>query len=354
MERKRIAFFQEDLGAGGIQKSLFNLLQNLDYDRVSAELFLFEEGCFFEGGLPKELPIHVLESPPRLYSFLPFETSVRLWKQDWNSYGEYDLAVDFNSYQFACAAGALGVRAKKRVMWIHNNVEIKLQNEWKYRVLWHFFRGKFHSFDGFVPCSPALLEPFRRISGQEHAEYQVIANYIDVSEIRRKQAESPSILPETSTVNFVALGRLCHQKGYDLMIPLFGSCCRERADLALYIIGDGPDREALMQLAEKEAPGKIFFLGQQANPYAIMERMDAFLSTSRYEGQPLNIEEAKVIGLPIYCTKNLEQYSEAVHGLEEKELRDAILTAEKQPKHPDDLEEYNRKILESIYTLAEV
>ena len=44
MKKKRIAFFQEDLGPGGIQKSLFNLLRNLDFDRVDAELFLFEEG----------------------------------------------------------------------------------------------------------------------------------------------------------------------------------------------------------------------------------------------------------------------------------------------------------------------
>ena len=354
MRKKRIAFFQEDFGAGGIQKSLFNLLWNLDYERVDADLFLFEEGCFYEGGLPQELTVHVLNRPPRLCSFLPFETAEKLWRPDWNVYGEYDLAADFNSYQFACAAGALGVRAKKRVMWIHNNVEIKLENEWKYRVLWHFFKGKFRWFDGFVPCSPALQEPFQRLSGCRTAEYRIIANYIDVSEIRRKQAEVPAALPaDGSAVNFVALGRLCHQKGYDVMIPLFARCCRERDDLALYIIGDGPDHEALTQLAEREAPGKITLLGRQSNPYAIMNRMDAFLSTSRYEGQPLNIEEAKAIGLPVYCTKNLEQYTEGVYGLEEKELEQAILTAEKQPKQPDDLEEYNRRILEGIYSLAE-
>ena len=354
MSKKRIAFFQEDLGAGGIQKSLFNLLRNLDYGRVDAELFLFEEGCFYDGGLPPELTVHVLNRPPRICSFLPFETAEKLWRPDWSVYGEYDLAADFNSYQFACAAGALGVRAKKRVMWIHNNVEIKLENEWKYRVLWHFFRDKFRRFDGFVPCSPALQEPFRRLSGCGDAEYRIIANYIDVSEIRRKQAEEPAALPvDENAVNFVALGRLCHQKGYDIMIPLFARCCRERDGLALYIIGDGPDREALRQLAEQEAPGKIHLLGQQGNPYAIMNRMDAFLSTSRYEGQPLNIEEAKAIGLPVYCTKNLEQYTEDVHGLEEKELEQAITAAEKEPKQQDDLEEYNRKILESIYALAE-
>ena len=353
MGKKRIAFFQEDLGPGGIQKSLFNLLRNLDYDRVDADLFLFEEGCFYEGGLPEKLNVHVVERPPRICSFLPFQAARSVWHPDWDAYGEYDLAADFNSYQFACAAGALGVNAKKRFMWIHNNVEIKLRNEWKYRVLWHFFRGKFPCFDGFVPVSPALQEPFMRLSGQKDAEYHVIANFIDVEEIRQKQAEATPAFPvDESAVNFVALGRLCHQKGYDIMIPLFARCCRQREDIFLYIIGDGPDREMLTQLAEQEAPGRIHFFGQQSNPYAIMDKMDAFLSTSRYEGQPLNIEEAKVIGLPLYCTKNLEQYTEDVRGLEEAELEQAILQAAKQPKQADDLIEYNRRILESIYSLA--
>ena len=350
--KKRIAFFQQDLGPGGIQKSLFNLLRNLDYSRTEVTLFLFEEGCFFPGGLPEELKVITIPCPPRICSFLPFDTARRLWKHDWEQYGEFDLAADFNSYQFACAAGALGVRAKKRVMWLHNNVEIKLENEWKYRVLWHFFRGKFRYYDGFVPCSAALQEPFARQSGCRDAEYTVIQNYIDVSEIREKEKERPDLPPpDSALLNFVALGRLCHQKGYDIMIRLFARACAQRKDLHLYIIGDGPDRETLEQQAEEEAKGRITFLGSRQNPYAIMAQMDAFLSTSRYEGQPLNIEEARAVGLPLYCSKNLEQYSEGLHGYEEEELVEAILQAEKQEKQPDSLAEYNRKILESIYRL---
>ena len=37
---KRIAFFQNDLGVGGIQKSLVNLLCNLDYSRFEVDLYL--------------------------------------------------------------------------------------------------------------------------------------------------------------------------------------------------------------------------------------------------------------------------------------------------------------------------
>ena len=233
-EKKRIAFFQEDLQAGGIQKSLFNLLRNLDYERVDANLFLFEEGCFFKGELPKELKVHVLPGPPRVCSFVPFPLAKRIWKADWSSFEQFDVAADFNSYQFSCAAGALGVRAARRVMWIHNNVEIKLENEWKYRVLWHFFKEKFRGYDRFIPVSAALKEPFIRMSGRKDAAYTVIANYIDTEEIRRKREEPVEDLQiSADTLNFVALGRLCHQKGYDIMIRLFGECCRRRDDLRL-------------------------------------------------------------------------------------------------------------------------
>lgn len=355
--KKRIAIFQEDLQAGGIQKSLYNLVQNLDYSRVDVVLFLFEEGSFFPGALPQELEVHVLKKPPRCLSFLPFRTAQHLWKENLSEYGHFDTAADFNSYQFGCAAGALRISADRHVMWIHNNVEIKYRSEWKYRVLWQCFKEKLAQFDGFVPCSDALKEPFIRLSGRKDATFRTIANYIDVVEIRDKQRQLPDIPscnfwpPSEENMNIAALGRLCHQKGYDRMIELFSRAAVRNPCLRLYIIGDGPDREALEKQATEMLPGKIHFLGAKTNPYAILNGMDAFLSTSRYEGQPLNIEEAKVIGLPIYCTKNLEAYSQDIRGYDDEALVDALASAQRLEKQPNDLEEYNRRILESIYDL---
>ena len=350
--KKRIAVFQNDLGVGGIQKSLVNLLKNLDYSRLAVDLYLSERGDFWDAAFPKELNVRYLRPTPRLYSFVPFALARRLLRYDFPP-EPYDLAIDFNSYQCSCAVGATTVPAKRRVMWIHNDVEIKLRNEWKYRVLWHFFKGKFQFYDGFVPVSGALAEPFRRASGVTDKPFTVIQNYIDVSEIRRKAAEAPGVpAPDPACLNLVALGRLCHQKGYDLMLPLFARAYAELRELRLYIIGDGPDRAALeAQCAELGISEAVSFLGNQSNPYAIMAQMDAFLSTSRYEGQPLNIMEARVLGLPLYCSKNLEKYAEGLVGYDD--LLPALLHAERREKQPDDLLAYNQTILDSLLTLAE-
>lgn len=350
--KKKIALFQNDLGVGGIQKSLVNLLQNFDYERFDVDLYLSERSDFWDVTFPAGVTVRYLEPVPRLWSFLPFDLGSKAVRFSFPAGLRYDLAADFNSYQFSCAAACLQAPARRRVMWIHNDVGVKYRNEWKYRVLWRAFRGKLRHFDGFVPVSRALIAPFERLSGVTDKPFTVIPNYIDVKQIRQKAAEEPAGLSlSADCLNFVALGRLCHQKGYDLMLEAFAAACRTRRDLRLYILGDGPDRQALEQQAKDLGlDGKAIFLGNQPNPYAYMARMDAFVSTSRYEGQPLNIMEARAVGLPLYCTKNLEAYSEDLRGY--ADIAAALAGARKEPKRPDGLEAYNRKILDAVAALA--
>lgn len=348
----RIAIFQNDLGVGGIQKSLVNLLNSFDYERFQVDLYLSCKESFWDVSFPAKLNVRYLKPTPRVFSFMPFDMAKALLKYDFSGVEEYDLAIDFNSYQCSCAVGALSVPAKRRVMWIHNNVAIKLENEWKYRVLWNFFKGKFKYFDGFVPVSAALEAPFRAASGVKDKPFTVIQNVINVDEIRRgSEAEPEGLKLDKSCMNFVALGRLCHQKGYDLMLDIFAKALEKREELRLYIIGDGEDRKTLEEQAEKlSIADKVTFLGRRENPYCYMKQMDAFVSTSRYEGQPLNIMEAMAIGLPLYCSKNLESYTEGLTGYDN--MTEAIVNAPKQDKRPDDLVEYNNKILNSIAKLA--
>ncbi len=349
---KRAAFFQYDLGVGGIQKSLTNLLRNLDYSALNVDLYLSEKRDGLSELLPGELNIKYLAPPSRIFSFIPFDQAMKLARPQIPDCGEYDLAVDFNSYQFICAAGALTVPAKRRVMWVHNDVEIKLKNEWKYRVLWNCFKGKFKYFDGFVGVSEGVREPFLRAAGLDR-DFRVIQNYIDLEEIAEKLREEPEDLDiDRSCVNFVALGRLCHQKGYDIMLNVFREACENREDLRLYIIGGGPDMAALTALADKLGlAGKVFFLGNRDNPFCIMKHMDAFISTSRYEGQGMNIAEAMAVGLPVYCPKRLENYMGGFEGYEDGELASAVAAAGKAEKKPVDLSGYNRRILDAVAAL---
>ena len=350
---KKIAIFQSELSVGGIQKSLVNLLNSIDYEKFYVDLYLSQRDKFWNVSFPEQLNIHYLKPTPRLFSFLPFDLSKQLLKYTFADVEEYDLAIDFNSYQVSCAVGALTVPARRRVMWIHNDVRIKHQNEWKYRVLWYFFKDKFKYYDEFVPVSAALIEPFEALSGISDKKFTVIENLINVREINEKMLEEPQDLHlNENCLNFVALGRLCHQKGYDIMLDEFHKACKERDDLRLYIIGDGPDQAAIeQQINSLGLEKKVFLLGRKENPYCYMNRMDAFISTSRYEGQPLNIMEAMAVGLPLYCSKNLESYTEGLEGRED--IAKALVEARREEKKPNSLEAYNKRILDNIAKLAD-
>ena len=350
---KRIAFFQDNLDVGGIQKSLVNLLRNFDYEHFQVDLYLSDRRSFWEVDFPPQLNIKYLKHIPRVCSFIPFDVARTMVSLDFGDCEAYDLAVDFNSYQFSCALGALTVPARRRVMWIHNNVSIKLENEWKYRVLWYNFKDKFKYYDGFVGVSQGVIEPFMASTGIfDPARFTVIQNTIDTAEIYTKAREETDFAPDPNKMNFVAIGRLCHQKGYDLMLDAFARASRQRDDLHLYIIGDGDKRFFLeYQRDSLGLTDKVTFLGRQTNPFQYMEKMDAFISTSRYEGQGMNIMEARSLGLPLYCTSNLEKYNEGLEGYED--IVSALVSARRQPKTRDDLHEYNAEIIRRVKRLAE-
>ena len=341
---KKIAIFQEDLSVGGIQKSLLNLLGTIDPKEYAVTLFLLREDNFYQAQLPKEVKVVYLNHGGLLKKYLPYRLQRLFYGRSFRALGDFDIAIDFNSYQVGCSLGATEVGAKRRISWIHNDVEVKFREEWKYRLLWRNFRGKFRYFDEFVAVSDGIREPFRNLAKTGDKPIHVIHNHIDTEEIfSRMDAPVTDLTVDPGCFNLVALGKLCHQKAYDIMLDVIADVYEKRRDIRLYVLGEGPDRAALEE--KRHALGLdeiVFFIGKRPNPYPYLHAMDAFLSTSRYEGQPLNIMEAKAVGLPIYMTKNLEKYCDGIPGCED--IRKALLSAERQEKTPDRLTSYNEEI----------
>lgn len=347
----KIAIFQNDLKMGGIQKSLINLLNFLDPDRYDIDLFLYDDDHYFNAAFTHNVRVTRLKKWNPLLKAVPFNILNRFCKAQISD-KEYDAAIDFNSYQSQCAVHALGVRAKKRVMWIHNNVEQKIKEEFKYRLLWALSKPKLKLFDEFAAVSKGIVTPFRNFSGVHDKPVRVIPNCIDTEEIMNKsRAEIEDFGLDPQKYNIVALGRLCRAKGFDILINHMSEIVKRRGDTHLYIIGDGRERKSLLrQIKQKELESHITLLGGKSNPYAYMRQMDAFVSVSRYEGQGMNIMEARALGLPVFISKNLEQYNEGIEGY--GDIAGALINAKKGQKQPDALDDYNRSILDRFEALV--
>lgn len=97
----------------------------------------------------------------------------------------------------------------------------------------------------------------------------------------------------------IAVGRLEHVKGFDILISCWQEIARRFPDWQLDIYGEGACREALQQQIEAlHLSDKVKLCGRHDNIMEVYPRYSLHLMTSRYEGQGLVLIEAQACGLP--------------------------------------------------------
>lgn len=346
---KRIAIFQKDLSIGGIQRSLLNMLTNMDLSSYEVDLFLFAEPEICSTEELRNINIYIIRPLFYLNRIVKFNTLRKLFTYDLPE-KEYDLAIDFNSYSNECALCTLGINAKKRIMWIHNDIEIEHKNSLKYRILWSNFKDKYKYYDEFVAVSDGIVKPFIKKTGIKDKKITVIPNIINTIQILNKSREEIDFNVDRYQTNFIFVGRFTHQKGIDILLDYFARAVEQRKDIHLYLLGSGPEELKIAQIIESLQLGNyVTVLPAVENPYPYMAQMDSLILTSRHEGQGMVLWEAKALGLDLIFEKHLEKYNDNIVGSDD--IVNSIVNQKKHIKHFDSLDYYNLKIKNSLYEL---
>lgn len=98
----------------------------------------------------------------------------------------------------------------------------------------------------------------------------------------------------------LAVGRLTHPKGFDLLIQAWAKVAKEKCDWQLIIVGEGEDRQLLTELInEYQLNSKVNLVGTVNNIEDYYKKSDIFCLSSRYEGFGMVLIEALAFGLPI-------------------------------------------------------
>lgn len=107
-------------------------------------------------------------------------------------------------------------------------------------------------------------------------------------------------IPKLSNKTILCVGRLTHQKGFDLLIDAWSKVAPELTDWKILIVGGGEDEKMLKSMADqKNVSDSIIFLGQQKNMDQFYRQASFFCMSSRFEGLPMVLLEAQSYGLPI-------------------------------------------------------
>ena len=106
-----------------------------------------------------------------------------------------------------------------------------------------------------------------------------------------------------SVKNAIAVGRLEHQKGFDILIGCWKVVAQDHPDWHLDIYGIGSRHDCLQaQIDKLGLSDKITLCGRSNNIMDLYPKYSMHVMTSRYEGLPMTLIEAQACGLPSVVT----------------------------------------------------
>jgi GalNAc-alpha-(1->4)-GalNAc-alpha-(1->3)-diNAcBac-PP-undecaprenol alpha-1,4-N-acetyl-D-galactosaminyltransferase len=98
----------------------------------------------------------------------------------------------------------------------------------------------------------------------------------------------------------VAVGRLTHQKGFDVLLRAFARIAGNFKDWRLVIIGEGVERRTLTALTEElMLAARVTFVGQTPDVIAWMSKAGLVVQPSRFEGFPNVVLESMGLGAAV-------------------------------------------------------
>ena len=161
--------------------------------------------------------------------------------------------------------------------------------------VWSFLRALFYR------RASALVVPSNGMAGWAHKvagqrKTVVIQNPVDAPHDVRVSPSHPS--------RVIGMGRLEHQKGFDMLIRAFAECADRHPDWELVIYGKGSQRGPLGEIARVAGIAeRVSLPGLTKDPFTELAASQVFVLSSRYEGFANILTEAMSAGTASIATR---------------------------------------------------
>ena len=333
---KRLLFVIHYLELGGAEISLIGLLKALDYTKVDVDLFVYSHRGELMGEIPPqvnllpEIPEYAqIERPmvdvlkdgyfrmvlARLRAkrefaryrrknhpkdgsavFAYVSKNAKTLLPPINPGKEYDLAVSFLAPHDIVLEK---VRAKKKACWVHTDyTKVDIDTELEFRI--------WSRYDYIAAVSDAVSDAFLTRFPLLRDKVVTIPNILSVEWVRSRaealsvEAEMPR---EPGVTRLLSVGRFTEAKNFDNVPDVCRRIREKGVNVRWYLIGYGGDEGLIRQrIAESGMGDYVRGLGKKDNPYPYIKACDIYVQPSRYEGSPVTVREAMVLGKPIVAT----------------------------------------------------
>jgi len=292
----RVAYVIGELGKGGAEYQLYELLRHLDRRRFAPGVFVLAPGGWWVEPI-RALGVPVEEIPRRgpadvrrlarlrasLRRFAPHLLHAILWSG--NSYGR--LA--------ALGLGIPVVIAAERVVTPYRGWQVMVE------------RALDRVTDGYLVNCEAIAAWQVERKRLPREKIEVIPNGIDLGRLPpfsldRRAARSAAGLRRDRRL-VAGVGRLDAQKDFPTFLRAAAMIAAEVPDVDFLVVGEGGERAALEALARRLGLGaRVVFTGLRHDVPRLLAAVDVFALTSLYEGFPNVLLEAMATGAVAVAT----------------------------------------------------
>ena len=288
---KKICFIIPSLGGGGAERVAFHLLNNLSLDNFDLSVIIvYKNKGEYLKDLRKEVKRIFLEKDKIRYSI---PSLYRTLKEE-----NPDVVINF-SFELMMLMGVFIIPFLKNTYFINRQINILSMQKFNFfkKIL---LKVAYKNFDKIITQSKDMTEDLLKNIDILKEKIVEINNPVDIEKIEKLSNENIEIEFDKESKNLLCVGRLAPQKGFDLIIQSM-SLLNDK-NIKLYILGDGEEKENLLNLIKKlNLKERVFLLGRKSNPYVYMKNADLFILSSRYEGFPNVLIEAGSCGLYSIC-----------------------------------------------------
>jgi len=288
-----VIFVLPSLDAGGAERIIINLA-----NEMSSQKETYLANIRFGG----ELQDLVQEGVHRIWLKNKFIWLVMLLWQSYKIKPRYLISTNFDINAVLIlfrwllpSCCNLIVREPTPVYAASISSKLPLLRKFAYKYLYQYT-------DKLVVLSDEMKTEFIELNEALASKITVINNGVNLVRVNNINASSAEPLPEKY---IVTVGRLVHEKGYDILVPAFKNIQQEFPEYKLFVIGDGPQRTTLQKMIVRLGlSDRIKLLGYRENPSAVVMRARLFVLSSRCEGLSNAMLEALCLGVPVLAIKN--------------------------------------------------
>lgn len=303
---RRILFFINSLSGGGAEKVLVDMVNALSPLKYEITLYTLADEGIYHSQLNKNIRVSSLVKVKnrlirKVFSWLILFAIPPRWTYKLFLCGKYDVEVAFLEGFPTKLLAASTSKTSKKLAWVHIDL-IKYDRNGRIFKSVKEGRAAYNMFDAIYCVSNDVHKQFNKKYGLEEKSFTQY-NVLDDQHIIELSKEPIVFQRDPKRIEFVTVGRLADQKGYDRLIEACSDLQQWKGKFHITIVGKGPDEKKLKQLVQqKNLSGTIDFVGFQSNPYPYIGQADCFICSSRAEGFSTVATEALILGKPIITT----------------------------------------------------